>query len=274
MAASSIPSRVPLGFICGFPMGPGGEIYGGDMFLKSAAMDTLQGKAIQEANERWGDLSSFPSATPQSTATTRRSHHGQIVSKRKVSGRKGSNDVYIGIPVCKKKYTPFTVKGRKVIERSPSGKVSVHVTVERMYGCSCHSQARRQMILKHGERQGWEPFGQWSIAKAKTAAIKHVKLEMKKKGNSSTLGKPERVKYTENACANGLCDVEQSRTKYDSVCRNGECLWKSKDDYDDIDDEIRSSDSFDPKSETVVKCASPTTVVHQPSKNKKAKRRR
>ena len=72
------------------------------MFLKSAAMDTLQGKAIQEANERWGSLN-----TPSSNQS-----NGKIVSKRRLSGQRGSNNVYIGMPVCKKKYTPFTVKRR------------------------------------------------------------------------------------------------------------------------------------------------------------------
>jgi hypothetical protein len=100
---------VPLGFICGFPIvgRAGGEIYGGDLFLKSAAMDTLQGKAIQEANERWGALS-CPNANTEGNNTNRTRE--KIVSKRRGAGRKGSNDVYIGIPVCKKKYTPFSVR--------------------------------------------------------------------------------------------------------------------------------------------------------------------
>jgi hypothetical protein len=110
VAASCIPTRVPLGFICGYPIvgRAGGEIYGGDVFLKSAAMDTLQGKAIQEANERWGALS-CPNALntdgSQSNGTS-----DKIISKKRSFGRKGSNDVYIGMPVCKKKYTPFAVR--------------------------------------------------------------------------------------------------------------------------------------------------------------------
>ena len=38
--------RVPLGFVCGFPIGHGGELYGGSMFIPSAATDTKQGKCI------------------------------------------------------------------------------------------------------------------------------------------------------------------------------------------------------------------------------------
>eukprot|EP00957_Ditylum_brightwellii_P110184 8404439-Ditylum_brightwellii.AAC.1 len=46
--------KVPLGFICGYPVGNGGELYGGSMFIRSAAADTLQGQAIQKINTRWG----------------------------------------------------------------------------------------------------------------------------------------------------------------------------------------------------------------------------
>jgi len=250
---------VPLGFICGFPVGNGGEIYGGDMFLRSAAMDTLQGKAIQEANERWGSLN-----MPLSSHST-----GQLVSKRRGAGRKGSNDVYIGMPVCKKKYTPFTVK-RKIIEKTPSGKVSVQVSVERMYGCKCHSEIRKQVIEKFGERPGWEPFGQWSIAKAKTEAIKHVREEIKKVAADDPGKKRRRGSCDENACANGVCskDAEPSRGRYDSLCRNGSCLWKTKDDYDDIDDEIQSSDSE--SKETVISV--PTSVGSSSGPASKRKR--
>ena len=67
-------SSVPLGFVCGYPLS-GGELYGGSMFIASAANDTLQGRAIQNVNERWG------------------------ADFRSWNGRET-----IGIPVCKKKY--------------------------------------------------------------------------------------------------------------------------------------------------------------------------
>ena len=75
--------RVPLGFVCGYPVGNGGEQYGGSMFIKSAAADTLQGKAIQAVNEKWGDANNSD-------------------ARRQWGGRET-----IGIPVCKKKYSPF-----------------------------------------------------------------------------------------------------------------------------------------------------------------------
>jgi len=73
---------------------------GGDMFLRSAAPDTLQGRAIQQVNETWGALH------------MKQEEVDDILNKRRARGRsyKGSSDLYIGIPVCKKKYTPFQIK--------------------------------------------------------------------------------------------------------------------------------------------------------------------
>ena len=70
---------VPLGFVCGYPVS-GGELYGGSMFIASAANDTLQGRAIQRVNEHWG------------------------ADFRSWNGRET-----IGISVCKKKYGQFFV---------------------------------------------------------------------------------------------------------------------------------------------------------------------
>uniref|UniRef100_A0A7R9WNJ4 Uncharacterized protein n=1 Tax=Craspedostauros australis TaxID=1486917 RepID=A0A7R9WNJ4_9STRA len=129
--------RVPLGFVCGYPVGNGGELYGGSMFIKSAASDTLQGKAIQSVNERWGQ-------------------------------GKWTGTETIGIAVCKKKYNPFNFyvdiddDGRKIVR------------VERMFGCHCHSSIRRRVIELNGLRTGWEPFGQWSMRKAQELARKET----------------------------------------------------------------------------------------------------
>jgi hypothetical protein len=73
---------------------------GGDMFLRSAAPDTLQGKAIQEVNETWGALH------------MKKEEVDDILNRRRARGKgcKAGSDLYIGIPVCKKKYTPFNVK--------------------------------------------------------------------------------------------------------------------------------------------------------------------
>merc|ERR1712070_478677 len=48
------------------------------------------------------------------------------------------------------------------------------VHVERRYGCMIHTKLRRAMIEKHGERNGWEPFGQWSMKKALEMAKKET----------------------------------------------------------------------------------------------------
>lgn len=252
VAASAIPDRVPLGFICGYPVGPGGELYGGDMFLRSAAPDTLQGRAIQQVNETWGALH------------MKQEEVDDILNKRRARGRsyKGSSDLYIGIPVCKKKYTPFQIK-RSVINTSPSGRVSVSVSVERMYGCRCHSELRRKVIERHGERVGWEKFGQWSLAKAKASAIRAVRTDVRKNipqtlskcVSSSSLSSCsiESRKRLHSEIQNSVClnSSEPLRTsgkkikvsqqqRFDGVCRNGSCLYKTVDEYDDIGLEIDS----------------------------------
>jgi len=127
IAASAIPGRVPLGFVCGYPVGAGGELYGGSMFLPSAASDTLQGKAIQKVNEQWGSIPS---------------------KSRRTGGWEGYQS--IGIPVCKKKYKPFEFR---VERRRKDG--SVEITVERMFGCHAHSNIRKGVIMRHVERKGW-----------------------------------------------------------------------------------------------------------------------
>ena len=70
MSASALPN-VPLGFICGYPMELGGgsglgtgEMYGGEMFLPSAAKarngkkeDNPQSQRVAEAVDKWGEVS-------------------------------------------------------------------------------------------------------------------------------------------------------------------------------------------------------------------------
>lgn len=138
VAASAIPGRVPLGFVCGYPVS-GGELYGGSMFIASAANDTLQGRAIQRVNEKWG------------------------ADFRSWNGRET-----IGISVCKKKYAPFKFH----TETKENGQLKVRVT--RAYGCSIHSHLREDVIRRVGPREGWEPFGQWSKKKAVITAKKVV----------------------------------------------------------------------------------------------------
>jgi len=182
VAASAIPGRVPLGFICGHPV-PSGEQYGGSMFAKSAANDTLQGRAIHGINEKWGE--------------------------GKWNGRET-----IGIPVCKKKYAPFAFKKK-------DGKI----VVERMFGCFVHSDLRKEKIEAHGVRDGWEPFGQWSMQKAKELARKETE-------KASTTTKVEKD-----------AAVVSSDDELRSICSNGKCAWKMKAKYDNIRREITGVES-------------------------------
>uniref|UniRef100_A0A7S1FSU4 Uncharacterized protein n=1 Tax=Corethron hystrix TaxID=216773 RepID=A0A7S1FSU4_9STRA len=101
--------------------------------MQSAASGTLQGKAIQRINNRWG--------------------HGRW---------KGTET--LGITVCKKKYSPFVLKC--VVGEDGNECMAL----ERMYGCHCHSDRRKVVTKRYGERKGWESFEQWSAAKAKLIA--------------------------------------------------------------------------------------------------------
>ena len=167
--------RVPLGFICGYPVDTGGELYGGSMYIASAANNTLQGCAIHSINERWGE-------GPWAGRET------------------------IGIPVCKKKYIPFDFQTKK----TEDGLTKISVT--RMFGCAYHSQLRKQLIEKNGERNGWEPYGQWSLSKAKS----HAKKKTERLSSSSD---------------------ENASYKYDFR----ELIWKMKGKYDDVFSEIHNT---------------------------------
>lgn len=157
------------------------------MFTRSAAVDTLQGRAIQNVNKRWGE------------------------DFRKWIGRET-----IGIPVCKKKYSPFTI-----VKKTVPGTNMVHLTVQRMYGCHCHSQLRKKVIARHGERKGWEPFGQWSIAKAKTIA----RRAMEQINMVLRLNQEDHAGYDENV---------EIILQWKQICHKGSCAWKIKSKYDDV----------------------------------------
>lgn len=155
------------------------------MFIKSAAMDTLQGRAMQAVNEKWGE--------------------------GKWNGRET-----IGIPVCKKKYAPFAFKNEDGA-----------VKVERMFGCRCHSEIRREKIEMHGVRNGWEPFGQWSMRKAQELARRETE---------------------KNAAATTKIDdaaVVSSDEELKSICLNGKCTWKMRAKYDNIRREVTGIESSD-----------------------------
>ena len=184
--------RVPLGFICGYPLA-GGELYGGSMFIASAANDTLQGRAIHKINERWG------------------------TNFQKWIGRET-----IGIPVCKKKYAPFDFKKRIVKDGR------VYVEVVRMYGCTCHSHLREDVIRRYGERKGWEPFGQWSMKKAQMIARK-LADRLNSNGTSSDSGGEDTTSSS---------DSDESPFSWKRLCHHGKCAWKMKHKYDDVASEI------------------------------------
>jgi len=165
------------------------------MFIKSAAADTLQGKAIHDVNIKWGD------------------------DQRCWKGRET-----IGIPVCKKKYAPFSFK----IIRDKEGRAEV--TVERMFGCRCHSDVRKSLILQHGCRNGWEPFGQWSLQKAQECARQEairINLEEEQTTNES------------------FSSSEEDEAKASSICHNGNCTWKYRQKFDDIMEELTGKASDD-----------------------------
>jgi len=191
----------------------GGELYGGSMFVKSAANDSLQSKAIHSINERWN------------------------VNADAWKGRET-----IGIPVCKKKYAPFDIKVRRV----ENGQVKV--TVERMYGCCIHSQMRKKVIEEHGERDGWEPFGQWSMSKARSM----VRRELDRICSGRGEGRDDRSSGGSSS-ESSSSDSSDSETDIDSpsgsrgadwksVCHNGMCAWKLKGKYDDVFDEIQAGE--------------------------------
>lgn len=198
------------------------------MFIKSAANDQLQSKAISAVNERWGE------------------------SFRKWEGRES-----ICIPVCKKKYAPFSFSIVREEEEEDSDeeeeveeddestsqrrrRPKLEVRVRRMFGCKCHSDLRKTVIEQHGVRPGWEPFGQWSMKKALDLARKETeKLNQPKddkmpssESDSITDGTKSAEDWTSSD------DEKLSNNTLPSMCNNGSCTWKVKAKYDDIYREI------------------------------------
>jgi len=189
--------RVPLGFVCGYPVGNGGELYGGSMFSKSASTDT-QSRAIHEINEKWGE--------------------GQWCGRET-----------IGVAVCKKKYAPFSFR----VVDEPSGKV---VTVERMFGCRCHSDIRREKIELHGERGGWVPFGQWSMRKA---------VELARRETERINGHHTVAAGSDEASSSNSEEISTSDEEIRQICHNGKCTWKRKEKYDNVHKELTGNSSSD-----------------------------
>jgi hypothetical protein len=187
------------------------------MFHPSAATDTLQGRAIQRINELWGQDK----------------HRGW------------ENYKNIGIPVCKKKYRPFEFK---IQSKAGGGSGGMEITVVRMYGCCSHSNIRKKVIERHGEREGWEPFGQWSLRKAKDAA----KKEMQRLNEQMNALSPSLSSDTFSSSSSSeddeenepLCFIGETSTSikqqqpWQTLCANGTCSWKVRGKFDDICSEI------------------------------------
>jgi hypothetical protein len=185
------------------------------MFARSAAMDTAQGKAIHAVNERWGTDS---------------------------LARAGREN--IGIPVCKKKYKPFHFE---IVKKEEDG--TVDVTVERMYACKCHHRQRKEVIEKHGVRDGWQHFGVWSMKKAQEMAKLHAQRIndniLNNTGDNNTALEEEVDSDAETTAdesalssSDGSVAVVSLRKSTSNICLNGSCVWKVRSAYDDIYKEI------------------------------------
>lgn len=167
------------------------------MFTRSASTDT-QSKAIQAINERWGE--------------------GQWCGRET-----------IGVAVCKKKYAPFSF----TVVDGPAGKV---VKVERMFGCRCHSDIRKEKIELYGERKGWEPFGRWSMRKAQEIA----RRETERINSGSSPGPNDKLQEEASAP-----EVVSSDEELKSMCSNGKCTWKMREKYDNVHRELTGYSSSD-----------------------------
>jgi len=214
------------------------------MFIRSAAMDTLQGKAIQAVNEKWGE------------------------DFRQWGGREN-----IGFPVCKKKYAPFTFtivpaedvhqdkavdseedQGRREYDGEASRDESlslggnskrrqlnggkVEVKIERMYGCVCHHHLRKAVIEQHGLRRGWEPFGQWSLRKAQELARRETE-----RLNQPRANRP--LSLEGDTSEEGWTSSDGEEKLLPTMCNNGSFTWKIKTKFDDIYAEIHGHSESD-----------------------------
>lgn len=225
------------------------------MFAKSAANDSLQSKAIQAVNEKWGE---------------------DVLQR---SGRET-----IGIPVCKKKYAPFTftqtcIEASGTAGNNNGSSSGVRIQVQRMYACPIHHAKRKALIEQHGVRKGWEPFGQWSRKKTEEAARREAirwENDEKKKYAQETFVNEKGSDIPASVFSSGSSDEDDSSNitgsgtgssdsdsesppplvysdtanqykmqrrrqqqpspspALTSICLNGACTWKMKSCYDDI----------------------------------------
>lgn len=142
----------------------------------------------------------------------------------------------IGIAVCKKKYAPFRFY-RKQTKTDDEEQSATDVQVERMFGCPLHHGIRKEMIAVHGERKGWEPFGQWSLRKAQDAA-RRESSRLQKDNNTDVVADWESVDSPDGSGIPFCEIVSDNKSRCTTLCINGNCLWKVKSAYDDVQEEL------------------------------------
>lgn len=191
----------------------------------------MQGQAIQRVNQTWGE-------DPLSRATGRET---------------------IGITVCKKKYKPFLfpivpVKGGRRGSSSGGGGDTaqkeqqqqglVEVQVIRMFGCKCHHPLRKAVIERHGMRQGWEPFGQWSLRKAQDMARRET-IRLNSQFEAAGGGEPTAAVSSNNNSnnKNKKGSVNKRNNKSGRVCKVAKLPAAKQEDDDDGDDDSSASSS-------------------------------
>ena len=236
------------------------------MFARSAAPDTAQGRAIQAVNERWGDHNTTPNgSTGSGTGTNTTSTNSSdaparqwLTRRHRKKGREA-----IGIPVCKKKYKPFQFE---VVTDDTTGRVQV-VLVERLYGCRCHHPQRKRVIERYGVRNGWQPFGVWSRAKALAQARRETERLNREHEEAVAAATEQELSSSSDdddeqedkapACSAGsmACGMRATakssknvttisaaaaakRKPCRAMCLNGNCTWKVRSAYDNIYKEI------------------------------------
>jgi hypothetical protein len=192
-------------------------------------MDTLQGKAIHSVNMKWGSPVRDASSSSTSTITS-------AIACSRAPGRET-----IGIPVCKKKYKPFDFR---VVKQNG---IFV-VQVERLYGCQCHHPQRKQVIELYGERQGWQPFGAWSLRKAQNQArIEAARLNGESTTDNSSSSSTVDTSFDdsdEDTITKSILHTSKNATAaamrkvLSNICLNGACTWKLESAYDNIYKEI------------------------------------
>jgi hypothetical protein len=202
------------------------------MFARSAAMDTLQGKAIHSINMKWGETTTAKATRGRGGGSGGGKQYHTVGGGQQSPGRET-----IGIAVCKKKYKPFEFR---VVSRPPEQGGGVKVVVERLYACQCHHAARKSVIEQHGVRQGWQPFGVWSLRKAQDLARQEtMRLNSTDSSASATDGETtsdsedtDTEVGTSHASTMGSSAI--LRKSLGNICLNGACTWKVESAYDDI----------------------------------------